>query len=111
MEQRDATRRAILGRIAEALGARADVIAHKIAIDVGTPLKLSRARAIQTELIGSFRTAERIIGEFPFERRIGNSQVLMEPVGESCVSRLGTTRSIRSQPRSRCVWPSAARSC
>jgi aldehyde dehydrogenase (NAD+) len=69
-----------LGKIAAALEARADELARTIAQEVGMPLKL--ARRIQVGLpIANFARYAKLVKEFAFEQRIGNSLVLREPVG------------------------------
>jgi aldehyde dehydrogenase (NAD+) len=70
----------LLGRAAEALGARTDEIARIIAREVGMPLSL--AGMIQVGLpTGVFADAAKEIGEFTWEEEVGNSLVVREPVG------------------------------
>ncbi|HEV3008305.1 MAG TPA: aldehyde dehydrogenase family protein, partial [Burkholderiales bacterium] len=69
-----------LEKIAAGLKARADEIARLIAQEVGMPLKLS-AR-IQAGLpIANFANYAKLVKEFSFEQRVGNSLVVREPVG------------------------------
>jgi betaine-aldehyde dehydrogenase len=69
-----------LDRISAGLKARADEIARLIAQEVGMPLKMS-AR-IQAGLpIANFANYARLVREFSFEERVGNSVVVREPVG------------------------------
>jgi betaine-aldehyde dehydrogenase len=69
-----------LERISAGLKARADEIARLIAQEVGMPIKLS-AR-IQAGLpIANFANYAKLVKEFSFENRVGNSLVVREPVG------------------------------
>ena len=69
-----------LEKIGLGLKARADEIARLIAQEVGMPLKLS-AR-IQAGLpIANFANYAKLVKEFSFESRVGNSLVVREPVG------------------------------
>jgi betaine-aldehyde dehydrogenase len=69
-----------LEKISAGLKARADELARLIAQEVGMPLKMS-AR-IQAGLpIANFANYARLVKEFPFEQRVGNSVVVREPVG------------------------------
>ncbi len=69
-----------LEKISAGLKARADELARTIAQEVGMPLKL--AGRIQAGLpIANFSNYSRILREFKFEERVGNSLVLREPVG------------------------------
>ena len=69
-----------LEKISTGLKARADEIARLIAQEVGMPLKLS-AR-IQAGLpIANFANYAKLVREFSFEQRVGNSLVVREPVG------------------------------
>jgi len=70
----------LLGRAAEALGARTDEITQMIAREVGMPLSL--AGMIQVGLpIGVFADSAKEISEFTWEEEVGNSLVVREPVG------------------------------
>src|SRR3954463_5014191 len=69
-----------LEKISAALKARADELARTIAQEVGMPLKM--ANRIQAGLpIANFANYARLVKEFPFETRVGNSLVVREPVG------------------------------
>jgi len=69
-----------LEEISAGLKARADELARTIAQEVGMPLKLSSR--IQAGLpIANFSNYSRLLKEFSFEERVGNSLVLREPVG------------------------------
>jgi betaine-aldehyde dehydrogenase len=75
-----ATRAEYLEKISTGLKARADEIAKTIAQEVGMPIKMS-AR-IQAGLpIANFANYSRLLKEFQFEQRVGNSLVVREPVG------------------------------
>jgi betaine-aldehyde dehydrogenase len=69
-----------LEKISAGLKARADEIARLIAQEVGMPLKMS-AR-IQAGLpIANFANYAKLVREFAFEEKVGNSLVVREPVG------------------------------
>ncbi|MGH8749976.1 MAG: aldehyde dehydrogenase family protein, partial [Burkholderiales bacterium] len=69
-----------LDKISAGLKARADELAKLIAQEVGMPIKL--AGRIQAGLpIANFANYARLLKEFEFERRVGNSLVVREPVG------------------------------
>jgi aldehyde dehydrogenase (NAD+) len=69
-----------LEKISAGLKARADELARTIAQEVGMPLKLSGR--IQAGLpIANFANYSKILKEFKFEERVGNSLVVREPVG------------------------------
>ena len=73
-------RAGFLDKISAGLKARADELARLIAQEVGMPLKL--AARIQVGLpIANFANYARLVKEFPFETRVGNSLVIREPVG------------------------------
>ena len=75
-----AERASYLERISANLKARADEIARLIAQEVGMPIKLS-AR-IQAGLpIANFANYAKLVKEFQFEERVGNSLVVRDPVG------------------------------
>jgi len=70
----------LLEKISQGLKARADEIAKTIAQEVGMPLKMS-AR-IQAGLpIANFSNYGRLLKDFSFETKVGNSLVMREPVG------------------------------
>jgi betaine-aldehyde dehydrogenase len=69
-----------LEKISAALKARADELAKTIAQEVGMPLKM--AGRIQAGLpIANFANYGKILKDFSFEQRVGNSLVMREPVG------------------------------
>ena len=69
-----------LEKISAGLKARADELARLIAQEVGMPLKMS-AR-IQAGLpIANFANYAKLLKDFSFEQRVGNSLVVREPVG------------------------------
>ena len=69
-----------LEKISAALKARADELARTIAQEVGMPLKM--ASRIQAGLpIANFANYAKLVKEFAFETRVGNSLVVREPVG------------------------------
>jgi betaine-aldehyde dehydrogenase len=75
-----AARAEYLEKISAALKARADELAKTIAQEVGMPLKM--AGRIQAGLpIANFANYARLLKEFVFEQRVGNSLVVREPVG------------------------------
>jgi len=69
-----------LEKISAALKARADELAKTIAQEVGMPLKM--AGRIQAGLpIANFANYAKLVKEFSFETRVGNSLVVREAVG------------------------------
>ena len=69
-----------LEKTSAGLKARADELAKTIAQEVGMPLKL--AGRIQAGLpIANFANFAKLLKEFVFEERVGNSLVVREPVG------------------------------
>jgi len=77
---RVAQRAAYLQKISDGLKARADELAKIIAQEVGMPVKL--AGRIQAGLpIANFSNYSKLLNDFKFEERIGNSLVVREPVG------------------------------
>src|SRR5436190_1217089 len=75
-----ATRADYLQKISDGLKARSDELAKTIAQEVGMPLKL--AGRIQAGLpIANFANYARLVREFKWEDRVGNSVVVREPVG------------------------------
>src|SRR5919109_843778 len=73
-------RAGFLEKISGGLKARADELARLIAQEVGMPLKL--AGRIQAGLpIANFANYGRLLREFKFEERVGNSLIVREPVG------------------------------
>src|SRR2546429_445892 len=75
-----AARAEFLQKISDGLKARADELAKAIAQEVGLPLKL--AGRIQAGLpIANFANYAKLLREFQWEQRVGNSLVVREPVG------------------------------
>ena len=75
-----AKRAAYLAKIHQGLTSRADEIARTITAEVGMPLKLSRR--IQAGLPAAvLESYVKLLGEYAFEEKIGNSRVVREPVG------------------------------
>jgi betaine-aldehyde dehydrogenase len=75
-----AKRAEYLQKISDGLKARAAELASTIAQEVGMPIKL--AGRIQAGLpIANFFSYSKLLNEFKFEERIGNSLVVREPVG------------------------------
>jgi betaine-aldehyde dehydrogenase len=79
-------RGALLARMQQGLNSRYEEMAGAICNEVGMPLKLSRH--IQVGLpLAVLESYVRLIGNYPFEERIGNSLVLKEPVGvTACIT-------------------------
>ncbi len=79
-------RQVFLARLQQKLNARYEEMAGTICAEVGMPLKL--ARRIQVGLpLAVLESYVRLIGNYPFEERIGNSLVLKEPVGvTACIT-------------------------
>ncbi len=70
----------LLQKVSDGLKARADELARLIAQEVGMPLKM--AIRIQAGLpIANFANYAKLVREFKFEERVGNSLVVREPVG------------------------------
>jgi acyl-CoA reductase-like NAD-dependent aldehyde dehydrogenase len=75
-----ATRADYLQKISDGLKARSDELAKTIAQEVGMPLKM--ASRIQAGLpIANFANYAKLVREFKWEDRVGNSVVVREPVG------------------------------
>jgi aldehyde dehydrogenase (NAD+) len=75
-----ATRAELLDKVSAALKARGDELAKTIAQEVGMPLKM--AGRIQAGLpIANFANYAKLVREFAFEEKVGNSLVVRDPVG------------------------------
>ena len=73
-------RAAFLEKISAGLKARADELARTIAQEVGMPIKM--ASRIQAGLpIANFANYARLLKDFVFEAKVGNSIVVRDPVG------------------------------
>ena len=69
-----------LSRLVEAVTAKHEEIARTIAQEMGAPIKI--AQMVQASLpIADIATAAQAATEFQWERQIGNSTVVMEPLG------------------------------
>lgn len=75
-----AERSAALERVSAGLKARADELALTIAREVGMPLKMARAVQVNGP-VWNWANYARIAREFEWERAVGHSRVLREPVG------------------------------
>ncbi|WP_405800430.1 aldehyde dehydrogenase family protein [Streptomyces sp. NBC_01506] len=75
-----AERAARLAALRDAMAARKDEIAETVTAELGAPLKLSKAvhASVPVFVAGSYA---ELAASYAFEERIGNSTVLMEPVG------------------------------
>lgn len=104
-----AERAARIAALRDAMAARKDEIAETVTAELGSPLRLSRAVHASAPLAVAGSYAE-LAASYAFEERIGNSTVLMEPVGVVGAITPGTTRCTRSSPRSPPRSPPAARS-
>jgi aldehyde dehydrogenase (NAD+) len=70
----------LISRLQEAVTARHGEIAKTIAQEMGAPIKM--AEAIQAGLpIADIATAAQLATSFEWERQLGNSTVVMEPLG------------------------------
>jgi len=69
-----------LGAIAAKLKERADDLAKSITAEVGVPFKLSQ-RVMVGNPIHTFGAYAKLAGEFEFEKTVGNSLVVREPIG------------------------------
>ncbi|WP_329032478.1 aldehyde dehydrogenase family protein [Streptomyces sp. NBC_01725] len=75
-----AERAARIAALRDAMAARKDEIAETVTAELGSPLRLSRAVHASAPLAVAGSYAE-LAASYAFEERIGNSTVLMEPVG------------------------------
>jgi betaine-aldehyde dehydrogenase len=75
-----AERAALLQKIHEALKARGEEIGRTIAQEVGMPLKLA-TRIQAGSPTFTFGMYAKLLGDFKWEERVGNSLVVREPVG------------------------------
>jgi acyl-CoA reductase-like NAD-dependent aldehyde dehydrogenase len=74
------TRAAALAAIAAGLEARGDELAALISSEIGMPV--AQSRLIQAGLPAmSFSAMARIVGQFPWSEKLGNSLIVREPVG------------------------------
>ena len=75
-----AERAGYLKKIQEGLKARTDEIARTITLEMGMPYKLSQRIQVGSPT-ASFGMYSKMLADFPFEERVGNSKVLREAVG------------------------------
>jgi len=75
-----AERAALLKAVQEAMKRRGDEIARTISLEMGAPLAFSQ-RVQLASPAATFSMYARMLGDFPFEERIGHSKVRREPVG------------------------------
>ena len=75
-----AERAALLQKIHEGMKARGEEIARTICAEVGMPLKLTARLQVGAPTF-TFAMYAKMLPGFAFEERVGNSQVLREPVG------------------------------
>jgi aldehyde dehydrogenase (NAD+)/betaine-aldehyde dehydrogenase len=73
-------RAAFLRCIADALEQSGAELARELAREVGMPLKLSQRIQVDAP-VAAWRATAALADDFRFERRIGNSLVVLEPVG------------------------------
>ncbi len=75
-----AERAAALAKVQEAMKSRAEEIGRTIAQEVGMPVKLA-TRIQAGSPTFTFGMYAKLLGDFKWEERVGNSVVLREPVG------------------------------
>jgi len=75
-----AERAAYLKKIQEGLKARTDEIARTITLEMGMPYKMSQRIQVGSPT-ASFGMYSKMLADFPFEERVGNSKVVREAVG------------------------------
>jgi betaine-aldehyde dehydrogenase len=75
-----AERAEYLSRVQAGLSARTEEIARAITLEMGMPLKLSKLIQAGSP-IANFGLYAKVLADFPFEERVGNSLVVREPVG------------------------------
>ncbi|MFD3918191.1 aldehyde dehydrogenase family protein [Streptomyces sp. NPDC058595] len=75
-----AERAARLAALRDAMAARKDEIAETVTAELGSPLRLSKAVHASAPVAVAGSYAE-LAASYAFEERIGNSTVLLEPVG------------------------------
>ena len=75
-----AERAACLKKIQEGLKARTDEIARTITLEMGMPYKFSQRIQVGSPT-ASFGMYSKMLADFPFEERVGNSKVVREAVG------------------------------
>ena len=75
-----AERAAFLGKISEGMKARSDELARTIAGEVGMPLKMAGRVQVGSPTF-TFSMYAKMLGDFSFEEKVGNSLLLREPIG------------------------------
>ena len=75
-----AERAAYLKKIQEGLKARTDEIARTITLEMGMPYKFSQRIQVGSPT-ASFGMYSKMLADFPFEEKVGNSKVVREAVG------------------------------
>ncbi|MCH0539506.1 aldehyde dehydrogenase family protein [Streptomyces sp. MUM 203J] len=75
-----ARRAARIAALRDAVAARADEIAATVTAELGAPPKLAQAVHVGLPVAVAGSYAE-LLATYPFEEKVGNSTVLMEPVG------------------------------
>ena len=75
-----ARRAELLKKIQEGLKARTDEIARTISLEMGMPYKLSQRIQVGSPT-ASFGMYSKMLADFPFEEKVGNSKVVREAVG------------------------------
>jgi len=75
-----AERAAYLKKIQEGLKARTDEIARVITLEMGMPYKFSQRIQVGSPT-ASFGMYSKMLADFPFEDKVGNSKVVREAVG------------------------------
>jgi betaine-aldehyde dehydrogenase len=75
-----AERAAYLKKIQEGLKARTDEIAKTITLEMGMPYKFSQRIQVGSPT-ASFGMYSKMLADFPFEEKVGNSKVVREAVG------------------------------
>ena len=73
-------RTALTTKVAEALGARMDDLADLITHEVGMPRMLSQLVQVGLPL-NSFASAAQVAADFTWEKEVGNSLIVREPIG------------------------------
>lgn len=75
-----AQRAEYLTKIQAGLSARADEVAQAITLEMGMPIKLSKMIQVGTP-VANFGVYAKLLSDFPFEKQVGSSLVVREPVG------------------------------
>jgi aldehyde dehydrogenase (NAD+) len=73
-------RLALLDRIVEVYKSRITEMGDIISQEMGAPLKMSQ-RAQATAGIGHFTTARKVLADFEFEKEMGTTLIVREPIG------------------------------